>query len=411
MSLDDFDREFAAQSGNAQDIMKCMLGLEFNYNNSRKYLSGIRHYLSYKENLNDADAPKANEMSEISIRPDGSRTTKRMLLLSEDDSKDSKRLMTLMGYDPLQWELVSCKVRRNYWDVTIRDEGKFTNHAFMVTVTCKPIQNIITTEYIKELFESMTPPKLERVEYIGGNKMLELPIYDIHLAGSPLNVAIQSVKDAVLALLSKVEAYNIEIECIKLPIGQDFFHADNHKSETTRGTRVETVVEWDAMYKEGVELLIWMVETLRQIAPVECFYVPGNHDMLLSYYATMHLSGWFRNTDDVIVDTSSDARKYIEYGDVLIGLSHGVNEKKRIEYLMQIEQPEAWGRTSVREFHLGHLHSEHAREVGGIIHRRISTITLPDRWHKDGGWLGAIRKVPAFVWDKNGEKTIIESRI
>ena len=79
---------------------------------------------------------------------------------------------------------------------------------------------------------------------------------------------------------------------------------------------------------------------------------------------------------------------------------------------MQIEQPQAWGETIFREWHLGHLHSEHAKEVGGIIIRRISSITGTDAWHKEKGFIGAVRKAQAFVWDKElGKRLTIDSHV
>ena len=59
-----------------------------------------------------------------------------------------------------------------------------------------------------------------------------------------------------------------------------------------------------------------------------------------------------------------------------------------------------WGNTHFREFHLGDLHHEKVWEAGGIVFRRIPTITSTDAWHNDKGFIGAIRKAQAFEWDK-----------
>jgi hypothetical protein len=106
----------------------------------------------------------------------------------------------------------------------------------------------------------------------------------------------------------------------------------------------------------------------------------------------------------VKVNTSASQRKYVRYGNNLIGYSHGREEGKRIESLMQIEAPEDWGATLYREWHLGDLHHESAREVGGIIFRRISTITAADAWHASKGYMGSVRKAQAFVWDRDKGK-------
>ena len=110
------------------------------------------------------------------------------------------------------------------------------------------------------------------------------------------------------------------------------------------------------------------------------------------------------------LNTSPYPRKYITYGKCLIGYSHGSEEGKRIDVLMQQECP-TWSETLWREWHLGHLHSEHSREIGGIIVRNISSITSRDEWHTTSGYQ-AIRKAQAFVWDKNSGKVLtIDSNV
>jgi hypothetical protein len=86
----------------------------------------------------------------------------------------------------------------------------------------------------------------------------------------------------------------------------------------------------------------------------------------------------------------------------MVGFSHGKEGRKsRLEKIMQVEQPEMWGATRFREMHLGDQHHEKVWETGGIIFRRIPTITETDAWHNEKAFKGAVRKAQAFVWDKN----------
>ena len=145
---------------------------------------------------------------------------------------------------------------------------------------------------------------------------------------------------------------------------------------------------------------------MRSIAPVEIFYVPGNHDEMLSYCATVTVGAYYTKVKGVTVDTSPAPRKYVRYGRCLIGYSHGKEENKRIFGLMQIEQPEAWGESKFREFHLGDLHMEDVSEASGVIVRRIPTITGTDSWHGKKGFIGAVRKAQAFIWDPTRGKIL-----
>lgn len=425
--LDEFDTNVLGQKGDAQDIMKETYNKSLCRTNAEKYLTGVRLHLKTKQKLG-MDSRPIGEMEETIVKADGSITTKRLLMLSEDDKKDPIRVMELMGYDPLQWEMLSCKTRRNYWDVTIKNEDmegvKHTNHAYMCVVNCRPIQHLITTEIVRRTFEGLQPPELVKVKYkVEGSKMLVAPIMDLHLAKQAwadetgednydLKIAVELYKKTVLDILQKSARTQLPMERIIYPIGQDFFHVDDKEGRTTSGTYVDVDGRWQKMYQAGVELLVWTVEQLRAVAPVECMYVPGNHDDMLSYCATEHVAAWYRDIEGVQVDLSPQSRKYIRYGRNLIGFSHGKKEKKRIHHLMQIERPEDWGETIFREWYLGDEHHEESEEVGGVIIRRISAITATDAWHAELGFKGAIRKAQAFIWDKElGKQFTIDSNV
>lgn len=419
MPLDKFDDSVRREKGLAQDIVKKVYNKNLSQNNARKYMSGIRMHLDHKAKFSGDNRP-ASEMEETVIKSDGSRTTMRMLYLSEGDSQDPTRIMELMGYDPLQWELVSCKSRRNYWDSTTKDKNgdaqKSTNHAFMITLTVKPIQRILTIDIIKEALSELKPQKIDSIKHVPGDYMLEIPIVDFHLGllswddetgeSYDLKIAEKLYKDTILDIVSRIKQYRLSIDKILFPIGQDFFNSDTTTNTTTRGTILDSDTRWAKMYQKGVELLAWSIEQLRNVAPVHVLHIPGNHDKMLSYCAVMTMQSHFRNADDVYVDVSPKPRMYVQYYDNLIGYSHGETDKKRIKTLMQIEAPKEWGNTKFREFHLGHLHTESVEEDGGIIFRRISTIKMTDAWETDMGFVGSVHKAQAFVWDKHKGKIL-----
>jgi len=421
MRLDDFDRHVLEQSGEARDILNDLYGLSVGKSNSVKYLTGIRHHLEHKRKIT-AKERQIGDMEEVVIKADGSQTTTRLLLLSEEDKKPPARLRDLMGYDPLQWELISSKTTRRSYDVTIKNAAseaeKHTNHAYMVTVTVKPLQNKIATDTVRQTLQDIELPPIEEYTYKQGNHWLELPISDLHLAklanGYGLELAKQLYRRTFLDILSRIEQYRLNIDWITFPIGNDFFHVDTAHETTTAGTKMETSASWPAMYKCGVELLIWTVEQLRPMAPVHLDYVPGNHDEVMSYCAAVSLETKYADVPGITFNTSADPenqRKYNTYGYNLVGLAHGHEEGKRIERLMQDEVPELWGESKFREWHLGHLHIEELKSFGTLKIRRIPSITAIDSWHGKKGFI-ANRMAQAFVWDKDtGLDTIINSNV
>lgn len=421
--LDSFDLDYLEQKGAPQDVLRSFLGVRVKGNNAQKYITGINHYLRVKRN---ATPNESGELDRFVIRDDGFVITQRELLLSEEDAKNPTRVMMLMGFDPLMWSLVKCEMDRKRWNVTmkIKDENgvqtphKETNAKFGVKLTVKPLQSLITSEGVLDFLYDFEPPELPKYKYKQGNLMLELPIMDLHLAklawgeetgdDYDLKIASQLFKDTVLDILSKVE--HLSFEKIVVQIGQDFFHMDNPENATTKGTTLDVDSRWQKMFNRGVELWIWAIELLRAIAPVEVIHVSGNHDKVLSYCLAAVVKAYYTEIKAVEVDISPTPRKYIRYGVNLIGLSHG-KEGKRIQHNMQQERPQDWGETLFREWHLGDLHHEESMEIGGIIIRRISSVTATDAWHAEKGYK-AIRKAQAFVWDKEkGRQLIVDSNV
>lgn len=375
----------------------------------------------------DYDVPPVEEGPEdevYSFAEDGSRTIERIIQLSEGDMDDPVVIMRKMGLDPIRWEMLTYEIRRGASQVTMKlSQGSdkngnkapeiphtVTNYNVKCKVKVRPLQDKVSAATIRAVFDELQPPKLRGYKYEPSDLMLELGFYDIHIGKQAwedetgeenydLDIAQANFQKAVESLISRVTIYGLQLERILFPVGQDFYHIDNSAETTTRGTKVDTDDRWQKIYQVGLECLVFAIEELRKLAPVDVLYVPGNHDEQLSFFATMHLDAYFKDVEAVTVDTLPTTRKYRRFGNNLIGFSHG-KEGKRIEKLMQVEAAKDWGDTLFREFHLGDLHHERAKEDGGIIFRRISALTATDAWHAEKGYKGAIRKAQAFVWSR-----------
>ena len=291
----------------------------------------------------------------------------------------------------------------------------------------KPLGGNITFPQILSAFRELEQVDLVEYEYIkdlnqNGSYLLELPIMDFHLGklswsgetgkeDYDLKIAEKLWRKTMDDLIFKSLAFG-NVEKIIFPVGQDFFHFDTPRTTTTAGTQMDSDTRWEKMFVKGIELLVWAIERLRKIAPVEVLWIPGNHDQMLSYAATVGLSQRYSSIESVTVDLSATPRKYRLFGKNLIGYSHGEKEGKRLEGLMQVEAPELWGKSIFREFHMGHLHTELTKTNNGIIFRRISAITATDSWHVENGFIGSVRQAQAFIWDKElGLQAILNSNV
>ena len=421
--MDNLDREILeTKTGETPaEKIRRLFGKEGITNNYAKHmLTGIRLYINER---NKSNPNYYRNQEAFAFKADGSREYTRDILLSEDEAADPATVMRKMGFDPLMWELIDCKLTKGNWDTTIKDKNNEaytkTNYSYRVSIKVRPLGGSqITTDALLKAIQSVDMNNITQHIAKDSNYsypdpyMLELPILDVHLGklswndethggDYDLKIAGDDFTFTVNDLIDKVTLANYQPEEIVFPIGQDFFHFDNPFVQTTGGTQLDSDTRWQKMYRKGIELLIEATESLRKIAPLYIYWVPGNHDMVLSYAAAITLQSVYAQSENVIVDASPTPRKYHLFGKCLIGYAHGREEGKRIDTIMQLEAPEAWAVSEFREMHLGDLHHEETREEGGITFRRISSITAPDAWHTEKAYSGAVRRAPAFIWSKN----------
>ena len=402
-------------------------GVRLSKDEARKRLAGIKMHILHNGETEPEEPMPLPDKVDTTFNADQSRTIRRDIVLTEDEAASPTSIMRKMGFDPLLWEVIKCQVISGSWDVTLKNlngEGvAHINRKYSVTLTVKPLVGKVTSDQVRDIFADLEQPELPIYVYPRGNKLFELPIMDFHIGklawgeetrggDYDLDIAEKLYRNVIQDLCTKLVAYGIQPELIVFPVGQDFFHFDTPATTTTSGTPLDSDTRFQKMYRKGVELLVWALEQLRAIAPVKVMWIPGNHDELTSYTAVVGLYHRYHGVEGVEVDLSPTYRKYVHYGNNLIGYAHGHEEGKRLGGLMQIEAAKQWGETLYREWHIGHRHMEAVKEENGLLIRTISTITATDSWHSRLGFVGATRKAQAFVWDRdNGLEVVINSAV
>lgn len=373
-----------------------------------------------QQSLEEAAAiPNYKENREI--LGDGTHKSDKLLRMSEEQSKDKDYILKAHGYDPEEWALVSAK--SNIWNAYSKQDGVQVLYSSKITVKPKDdeIDPVKIQRFFERLSQSYQPKIYEPKHYAKNGKMLEVNIADLHLgklcwigdSGDQYDEKIANERFFYIIddTLAKTEGYKFEE--ILFVWSNDFFHYDTITKTTTAGTPQDTNLRWQQMFELGVEMLVKAIDILSQYAPVKTMYIGSNHDKMFSYFATMFLYAWYRNQPYVTVDNTARARKYIEYGNVLLQLSHGHSEKKRLGKTMQVDMREAWGRTLYHHVHAAHVHSQKETiEDNGVIMTHVSSVTGTDVWHDESGYVGAEKKSQAFIWDKvNGLEHTIYSPI
>ena len=361
-------------------------------------------------------ANKNRPLQEYSqFNKDGTLTSVKELKNVEPNKlQDEKFLLTVHGFDPEVFEIAYAK--NSVYEIQLK--GGAVETCFSSKITVKKRSCIISDETIINHFE-----KFDR-EYTTtknikprkkGKYLLEFPLCDAHIGkyalefetGKPCNFGVieKRILQGVEDMLDDVS--HLDLDKILFVFGNDYFHYD-YDRKTVHGTMQDTNMKIKQMYLKGIEILIKVIDKLSEVANVDVLWVPGNHDFTIGFYALRELLAWYRKDEHVNVIDDVTPRKYYRYGKNLLGFSHGSEEGKRLETLMQEESCKDWGQTTWHEWHLGHLHSESLKEVHGLFIRRISSLTPPDEWHNISGY-GAKEKAQAFLWDKQKGLKLIDN--
>jgi hypothetical protein len=127
-----------------------------------------------------------------------------------------------------------------------------------------------------------------------------------------------------------------------------------------------------------------------------------------------YLEAWFNNDSLVHIDCGASPRKYYRFGNVLLGLTHGGEEKESsLPMIMatDIASKPLWSETKFHEWHLGHIHRKRnmnytvldkgrpLNEDLGVTVRYLSSLTGTEEWHHKKGFVGCTKAADAFIWN------------
>ena len=321
------------------------------------------------------------------------------------------------------WEVERVVV--NGYDVTmkLKRDGKeepFRSQNQQIKVWLRRKLPKPITDAAEELVGRMAKhaPKYPVVKFpkIKDPHLLEVSCFDVHFGSLAwgeevgedydLKIAEQVFVDAVDDLLVKSQSY--PIERILFPLGQDFLHIDDTFRRTAHDTQLSDV---DSRYAKILKVAsmacIKAIDRMSGIAPVDILAVPGNHDRQSAWTLCWYLDGWYRNCKQVTVDLTPTLRKYYRYGTVLLGFTHGDEERQQaLPAIMASEAKQLWAETEHHEWHIGHWHKKRQMHyLAGDTHVGVSVRVLPslsgtDYWHYTKGYVNKNRAAEAYLWSK-----------
>lgn len=323
-----------------------------------------------------------------------------------------------------RWKIVSGEVGmklRSFVGGKVQTETPHTHPVWWVTLELErlapnpPLINALDAIFARMREHAPAYPKVTFPRVPTDPHLMVLDLVDLHFGklawraetgqDYDLKLADRVYRNAVADLVNSAAGY--EIEEFLIPLGSDFLHIDNAAGTTTAGTPQDVDGRIAKILQTAKQAVIWAVETLAARGRVTIRWVPGNHDRLLSYCLAMTVDAWFHSSGRVEVDTAPTARKYHRYGSVLIGMTHGDEEKHgSLPAIMANERPADWAACQAREWHVGHYHKSKRVDFlpldthNGIPVRTLRSLSAVDAWHYRRGFVGTTRSAEAYLYNR-----------
>ena len=417
------------QLGLTWDEVAQVLNEEYgdNYGESkyRKWWYAFQEGMNYVNTL-EAEKEEAvkeyigEQKKDFQILKNGEQASSVLCKLSDEQLKDPDYILKVHGYDSNEWELTSAK--QSIWN------SKIDNELYSSKITVKPRKGFNWSEdNIKKIFEKLKKhtefstsqyAKIASKDAIAPdkNKMLLIGVADLHyglLAKENLSeeynmkIAEQRFDNIIDDVIYRKQKDDT-IEKVILLIGNDFLSADNVQGTTSRHfTQQDQETNWYEIIESATEMLVKEIDKLKYYFPkVIVMNVKGNHDEMSTFGIMQTLNAYYKNNEQVEINTSCKFRQYIRYGTSLIGLSH--NERVQdVSKIMAAETGTYFGECRYKLFLMAHLHKQQLLEDDyGVDIRRMPSVVGASAWTAQQGYTGTNKMSQTFVFDK--DKGLIE---
>ncbi len=214
-----------------------------------------------------------------------------------------------------------------------------------------------------------------------------------------IKIAERTYREAVKELMDKAPAARID-EVVVI-VGSDMLQIDNDRSETSKGTYVDSDSRLSKVFDTAARMLTDVIEELASQFKVRVVVIAGNHDSVTSHFLGRYVESWFRAHSNVRVDASPCSRKYVGYGKTLIAFDHGDETKpKDLPLIVMRENQSTISQYRFIEALVGHTHHEESNDIKGIVVRVAPALCSADKWHARAGLVGAIRRSQGLLYQR-----------
>lgn len=254
-----------------------------------------------------------------------------------------------------------------------------------------------------EAAEPVSPP-----ESVMADLCAVYPLMDAHVGmlawgretGSQdydLDHAAQDMRHA----FAKVLALTPAAEQAVLLIGGDFFHSDDNRAETPANRHKLDV---DGRFWKVLDVGIGIIaETIHKLLQkhvmVMVRVLRGNHDPHSSMTLNFALAERYRNETRVHIEKDPRDLFMMQWGKCAIFAHHGDKGKPQQMALYLSDVCPFWSETRHRHYLTGHVHHDHAKDLGPLRYESLRAFCPPDAYAASMGY-GGRRALQSITFHK-----------
>ena len=214
--------------------------------------------------------------------------------------------------------------------------------------------------------------------------------YDLSLAALDMRTA-----------FAKVLALTPAAESAVLIIGGDYFHSDDTRAETPQSKhKLDMDGRFHKVLDIGIAIIAETVERLlAKHARLTIRVLRGNHDVHSHLVLTFALGERYRNEPRVNVDKSPRDLFMLQWGKCAIFSHHGDKGKPQQMALYLSDVCPFWSDTRHRHYLVGHVHHDHAKDLGPLRYESLRAFCPPDAYAASMGY-GGRRALQSMTFHK-----------
>lgn len=345
---------------------------------------------------------------------------------SSEETSSTKRLniekgeVEISGYYPKE-PTVEQIIKQHNIDLSEYTLAQFwskqKSKGYQVSACFKAIkkdENYLQSQFIDFLYDYKPTSKVIDYEYSGlkeNDSCLIINLQDAHYnkydikGNNDISKRFELVRSKVYKVVQET-SLSSNLNKIIYIVGSDIFNSE-WTSATVHNTPQMNVTDYHKGFEAICEHEISVIDfLLSSAANVEILFVPGNHDQYVGWALVKWLQAYYRNQDNLTINTDPSFTKYTKFGKSAICFNHGYKIKPEVLVQNFSIQFKDFSRCETHYCFTGDIHSEHSKMVGGVKCFRLGSISnAVSNWDDSMGYNLQKGEMTAFLIDSKDGMT------